>query len=687
MQRSLLGLVAVAAAVSSAQAAEFTVFSIAQLQAAINGAKAGDVVTLANGVYTDNTIAVTPSNITVRAATPGGVYLNGVNAITVPASNVVFSGFQFISGAVPGFVVDVRGNNNTLTQLNFNGYSAQKYVVFRSGSQHNAVTYSNFQNKPATAPQGNLIEAEADPAVAGYHVISHNTFQHMPGAGGDNGNECIRLGEGAQSTYISRTVVEYNYFEDTGPGDSEAISVKSRENTLRWNTMNRNPEAMFVFRNGDNNLAYGNFFIDSGGIRVKEANSIYCYNNYFERAGVGGKMNAVTYDYVAPNLQNINFFHNTFVEPGAIALAAGPANNAWVNNVFRKASGKIFTGPYTGISWAGNLYSGSLGLAIPSGMTGDSDLGLTLNAFGYYGLSSRSPVIDNSQPGPAILNIAGVTGDYTVALDVAGQSRDGARDAGCVEYGATGPVTNRPLTLADAGPSYLKNPPRAFNAAGYQEGSVAQDSIVTLFGSGLALRTESYDGSAVTALGGASVSVTDSQGTARPAQLFFASPGQVNFLLPAGTATGTATIRVIRTGDTAPQSVNVTVAASAPGIFTVSGNSTVPAAFYLRVTAANQRTSDYVFDPATLNAIDIPRVAGDQLYLLLYGTGFRHAVQVTATANGQAVAVLGAVAQSQYAGLDQVNIGPLPSGLPGGAVAVRLLTDGGAANTITVRVQ
>lgn len=51
----------------------------------------------------------------------------------------------------------------------------------------------------------------------------------------------------------------------------------------------------------------------SGGIRVKEANDIYCYNNYFEKSGVGGSMNAVTFMYVSPNLNNINFLYNTFV--------------------------------------------------------------------------------------------------------------------------------------------------------------------------------------------------------------------------------------------------------------------------------------------------------------------------------------------------------------------------------------
>ena len=680
-------LIAALTLISTAHAAETTTTSIADLQSAINRAQPGDTVILANGTYTNNTITVNSGNITVRAASPGGVYLNGTNTIIIQSSNVTFSNFQFTSGSIPGVVIEVRGNYNTVTQLNFNGYSAQKYVVFKAGSHHNAITYSNLQNKPVTAPQGNLIESEADPSVVGYHTISHNSFQHLPGAGGDNGNECIRLGDGAQSTYISRTVVEYNYFSDTGAGDSEAISVKSRENTLRWNTMRDNPDAMFVFRNGDNNVAYGNFFIDSGGIRVKEANNIYCYNNYFERAGVGGKMNAVTYDFVSPNLKNVNFIHNTFVESGLIALSSGATGNTWANNLISRSSGNIFDGSSSGISWAGNLYSGALGISIPSGMAAYVDLGVSLNSYRYYGLSSSSAAINSGRSFPPVYNIPGIDGDYELALDISGQSRDSLKDVGCVEFGATGTATNRPLALADVGPSYLRSPVRLFNSAGYKEGVIAQDSIMTLFGSGLALSTESYDGSTVTTLGGASVNLVDSKGVSRQAPLFFASDGQINFLVPSGTATGLAVIAATKSGASTPQNGSAIVNPVAPGIFTVSGISTVPAAFYLRVTPADQRITGYAFDLTTGNAIDIPRAAGDQIYLLLYGTGFRHATRVTASANGQNVSVLGAVAQSQYAGLDQVNIGPLPSKLPSGTVTVRLFADAQPANTIAVRLQ
>jgi hypothetical protein len=293
----------------------------------------------------------------------------------------------------------------------------------------------------------------------------------MSGAGGDNGNECIRIANGAQSTYLCRTIVEFCYFENTGDGDSEAISVKSRENTLRFNTFRNNQNAMMVFRNGNDNVAYGNFFIRAGGIRVKEANNIFCYNNYFENAGVGGTMNAVSYVYVSPNLKNINFIHNTFVECGLIDLSSGATNNTWANNIFKKNSGNIFTGSSSGIAWAGNIYHGSLGISIPSGMTNTDPL-LAINSENYYGVSSSSPAINNSSSSyPAILDIANIDDDPTLSFDISGQSRPVVKtekDAGCDEF-TTVNTTNHPLVLSEVGPSYLGGP----------GGTIKQDQTIT----------------------------------------------------------------------------------------------------------------------------------------------------------------------------------------------------------------
>jgi uncharacterized protein (TIGR03437 family) len=59
-----------------------------------------------------------------------------------------------------------------------------------------------------------------------------------------------------------------------------------------------------------------------------------------------------------------------------------------------------------------------------------------------------------------------------------------------------------------------------------------------------------------------------------------------------------------------------------------------------------------------------------------------------ATIGGAPVAASGPVPQSQFVGLDQVNLGPLPRTLAGrGEVDVQLTIGGRTANVVTVRIQ
>lgn len=436
--------------------------SIIALQAAANGAAPGDTLVLANGTYLNTTLGISSSTggFTIRAATPGGVFLNGSTSITLSSSRVVLSGFQFTSGAVAGVVITVTGSYNTLTQLNFNGYSAAKYV--RLVGHHNVVSYSNFQGKPAAAPAGNLVQVDANAGAVGYNAIRYCSFQHMPGLGGDNGNECIRLGEGSMAAFAARTLVEHCYFEDTGLGDSEAISVKSRENCLRYNTMRNNPDAMFSFRNGNDNVAYGNFFVRSGGIRIKQANNIFCFNNYFEEAGLGqttglpgGGTRAAYVEYFGPGYgSGLRFVHNTFYHCGPSQLDAVAGPNTWANNLFDAGTGTLFSGTGAGTSFAGNLYAGSLGLSSSSGFTAVSPQ-LARNADGYFALTAGSPAIDAASAAyPAPPGLGGLRADSTLRFDIEGQLRPVAatlKDVGCDEL-TTGPVSNRPLTLCEVGP-------------------------------------------------------------------------------------------------------------------------------------------------------------------------------------------------------------------------------------------
>ena len=99
------------------------------------------------------------------------------------------------------------------------------------------------------------------------------------------------------------------------------------------------------------------------------------------------------------------------------------------------------------------------------------------------------------------------------------------------------------------------------SAATLQDGPLSPESLATAWGANLAGTTEASQ-TLVPVLGGASVSVKDSTGTVRAASLLYASPHQVNFLLPAGTSTGPATVTV--TNGSTNQTANVVIAQVAP---------------------------------------------------------------------------------------------------------------------------
>ena len=100
--------------------------------------------------------------------------------------------------------------------------------------------------------------------------------------------------------------------------------------------------------------------------------------------------------------------------------------------------------------------------------------------------------------------------------------------------------------------------------------ALAPDSIAVARGSALAFSTQQAqqrsDGSFPQTVSGTTVTVNG-----RPAQIFFVSPTQVNFLLPAQTEPGTAEIAVTNS-DGFQSRDTVATLRSAPGVFTLSGD-------------------------------------------------------------------------------------------------------------------
>ena len=239
------------------------------------------------------------------------------------------------------------------------------------------------------------------------------------------------------------------------------------------------------------------------------------------------------------------------------------------------------------------------------------------------------------------------------------------------------------------------------SAASYAGGAapLAPNSIIAAFGTQLARATEAAATQPLpTTLAGTSVKVTDSAGTERPAQLFFVSAYQINYLIPDGTASGEAQVTITSVqanGDQVISRGRVRVSASAPAVFAAnsSGNG-APAAQVGRVINGN-----FVFDanppfetdplnPAQLQPRPIDVGSDTQpAFLILYGTGWRNAPA------GSVHVLIGGVDVTPdyvgvapgYTGLDQINV-KIPVSLRGrGRVDFSVTAGGVSSNLLTVQ--
>ncbi len=238
------------------------------------------------------------------------------------------------------------------------------------------------------------------------------------------------------------------------------------------------------------------------------------------------------------------------------------------------------------------------------------------------------------------------------------------------------------------------------SAASYNGSTLASQAIVAAFGSNLAI-----DASAAatfplpTSLAGTTVTVRADSGIERLAPLFFVSPTQVNYLVPAGMISDAASI-VISCADGSVATETLRIAEVAPGLFSANANGEgVAAAVAFRVKSDGSQSYEPVaeFDTAQNKIVSLPIDLGpdlggatDQVFLILFGTGIRGLSamsSIRATIGGTGSVILFAGAQGWFDGLDQVNL-LLPRSLAGrGILDVALVVDGKPANFVQVGIR
>jgi uncharacterized protein (TIGR03437 family) len=178
------------------------------------------------------------------------------------------------------------------------------------------------------------------------------------------------------------------------------------------------------------------------------------------------------------------------------------------------------------------------------------------------------------------------------------------------------------------------------------------------------------------------------------APLFFVSPQQINYQIPAGISAGVATVTIETGIATFTETVEITPVS--PGIFAANADGQgVPAAIVRRFSN-NQEVFPSVL-AGQLNAqsrwVPLPinlGPASDVVVLEMYGTGLRSRSALSAVnvkiggADGE---MIYAGPQPDFAGLDQIDV-IIPRSLIGrGEVDVVMTVDGRTANTVRIHIQ
>ena len=450
--------------ITTLSAAEVKVTSLADLQSAIDGARPGTRIVVADGVYsTTNAIHVTCRGaarepIVIAAETQGGVEITGEKGfeLTNPAAYVTIEGFKFthrtgLEQTGGGELVEAGANHCRYTRNVFQLTGKSRGYYLMISGDDTEIDHNSFQNK-FTVGQMIIVHGPGTNLMAQRTWIHQNIFTNFPDTH-QNNCSAIQIGVSGRSLSSAHSLVEDNLFIRCR-GENENICNKSCDNVYRYNTFGTDCSELSL-RHGNGNIVYANFFIGSDGIRIFGKND-KIYSNYFQDCRRG--IHIGNGDGVIPPSKltahdrpdGIQIVFNTVVNcRNSVMMQArrhglGATNITFADNII-VGSGRLFAmdGPITNSIWRDNMFWGET-----NGLTSDMAGGFTLvdpklkpDANGEYHLQKGSPAIGKA------------TGGFRyVKIDMDGQKRGWwRRDVGADEF-STKPIVNRILTPADVGP-------------------------------------------------------------------------------------------------------------------------------------------------------------------------------------------------------------------------------------------
>lgn len=248
------------------------VTSETELQTAINQAKPGTEMVIADGLYADWDITVPcigtqQMPITIRPQTPQGITLTDESTFKVSGSYIVIRDFRFEDCRLLDSCILLDGALDVrVTACTFEGAFGRAPVIGIKGASVGCrIDHCQFIKPEARSIQV-IVRGEKSPMRT---RIDHNLFQDVPPIPAKNGRETIQIGQSQPKWgwFSPMTVVEYNTFLRCD-GEIEIISNKSSRNTYRFNLF-KDCKGELVMRGASHCTIEGNRFENcTGGIRL-----------------------------------------------------------------------------------------------------------------------------------------------------------------------------------------------------------------------------------------------------------------------------------------------------------------------------------------------------------------------------------------------------------------------------------
>jgi hypothetical protein len=452
-----LVLVALIAGAPILSAATVGVDSLGALKQAIDKAKPGDRIVVADGKYTSSgAIPIKKAGtekqpIVIEARTVGGVEINGDAGLQIvsPATFVVIKGFIFTHNA-GSMEIAAGAHHCRVTRNVFELKVTGRATYMTVDGDDNEIDHNTFRNKKT---EGQMLMVQGPGTqMAKRNWIHHNYFLDF-GKGAPNNASGLHVGSSHRSMDSGFTVAECNLFVRNVGENEGAICNKSTDNIYRFNTIRDSTE--LSLRHGHRVQVYGNFMLNSSGLRFF-AHDHQIFSNYFEQCrpaiAIGNGASTIPPGPLTSHQRpdRVKVVYNTLVnnrsnvQMGGRKEGIGADDLVFANNIIQGGNKAVsIAGPLKNPKWEGNIIWKTEGGAgdMPAEGFREINPGLVKDDRGVFRLGEGNAAIGKG------------VGSYPfVTLDIDGQPRPAEKvDVGADQF-STEIATNRPLTDADVGP-------------------------------------------------------------------------------------------------------------------------------------------------------------------------------------------------------------------------------------------